>query len=187
MKALKSLAFASIFALSACSGGIGSKDDAAKALNRLMMASSSASTMSQASTPGLTSKLAVGSTVTVSGKSGTATVKMTAQGGATGATATLDIAFSGFSADGKNTFEGTETYSSVTALSGGSLSVSNKMVANVKMSGEYNAQIVSDVTVALSMTEMSATGGKISMVINGTITADGKTYTFDNETFLVER
>lgn len=186
MKSLKSLAFASILALGACSGGIESKEDAAKAVNRLMMASSSASTMAGASTPGLTSVFSAGAAVTVNGRSGTARVKATAEGSFTGVSASLDIAFSGFSADGKNTFDGDSSYSNIAAFSGPSFSLNKKLLANVKMSGEYNAQVICDVTVAMSATAVSATGPKVTMVINGTVTAHGKTFRFDNETFSVD-
>lgn len=185
MKALRFLAVTSIFSLGACSGGIDSKEDAATALNRLMMASSNASTMAGASTAGLTSMFSVDAAVTVNGRSGTATVKTTAAGSFTGASASLDIAFSGFSADGKNTFDGNETYSNVAAFSGTSFSVNRKLVADVKISGEYNAQMTCDVNVAMSATAQSETGGKVTMVIDGTVTAQGRTFRFENETFSV--
>jgi hypothetical protein len=184
MKSLKSFAVGSALALSACSGGIGSKQDAAQALSRLMVASSVASSQSQSQASAL-QKLTINGTVTVSGRSGTATVTMKASGGSGDPSAALDIAFSGFSADGKNTFDGTQEYSVATALSGLSAAVTTSMNADVTMSGEYDAKMTCDVTIAMNAA-LTSTSGKFSMTINGTVTADGKTYTFENESFEVD-
>lgn len=185
MKSLKSFAVGSALALSACSGGIGSKQDAAQALNRLMVASSVASSQSQLQASGL-QKLTINGTVTVSGRSGTATVTMKASSASGEPSAALDIEFSSFSADGENTFDGTQSYSVVTALSGLSAEVKTSMNADVTMSGEYNAKkMTCDVTIAVSAAR-TATSGKVSMTINGTVTADGKTFAFENESFEVD-
>jgi hypothetical protein len=190
MKVLESLAIASAFALSACSGGINSKDDAAKAMNHLREASSSALSGGSAASPSLpqelTQKLTIDGSVKVTGRSGTATVKMTSDASSSGGSATLEITFSGYSADGENTFDGTETYSVTTAVSGLSATVTNSMKANVTISGEYNAKMTCDVALDMSASAASAKSGNVSITLDGTVTADGKSFTFDHETVTVD-
>ncbi len=167
MKAHGSVAIASAFVFSACSGGIDSKQDAAKALNRLMTASTTAQQSAVAS--GLRQELVLSDKVVIQGKSGTATVTFTSGAGAV----SFDVAFSSFSSDGKNTIDGEESFALVNP---GALSLAMTLMADVKMSGEFNANLKCDVKI--SVNAVSAT-----MTIDGTVTADGKSFTFNNEEF----
>jgi len=103
--------------------------------------------------------------------------------GDTGAiTMTFDITYKGFSYDGKNTFDGTETFSlKMASATSTTASIDMTLKANVKMSGDYDVQLTCDVTI--SMTQ-SATGD-VSMTINGNVSADGSSYDFNHETVSV--
>ncbi len=184
MKALKSLAIGSVFALGACSGGIGSKQDAANAVSHLMVASLGAQT--SAMVAGSTEKITVGGTATVTGKSGSASVTYQASGTGGSGSATYAIDFSKFSYDGKNTFDGSETFELGYDTTSSSAQVKETLKADLTMSGAYSAELTCDVTISVSATELSATSGKVSMTINGTVAADGKSYTFNNETLNVD-
>jgi len=198
MRALKYFAIALAFASSACGGGIRSKDDAAKALNRLMMAAENAKAVAQADllmqrmAQEMSSGKAPGEfngSVTARGKSGSATVTYKVEVRSNGQTATHDTAFLDFSYDGKNTFDGTGSTSFATAFEPGSLpplTVTTSMKASVTMSGEYSTKMTCDVTITMIAFDVFATSGKVPMTISGIVSSDGRRFTFNNERFEVD-
>lgn len=179
-------------ALASCGGesgkAIGSKEDAAKVAQRLGAMGASA----QPSPAGSGHKLFSGKT-TVDGKSGSAEVSYTMNvemsGTGTSVDYALDILFKGFSPDEVNTYDGTEklTYKIDASSTGSSSSakVAMKLEADLKVSGEYAADYKANVTMTIDASSMSATSGSVTMVLDGTITADGATYTYENETITV--
>ncbi len=177
-------------ALVGCGSGIGSKQDAAGAMQRLSVASSSASVGAQQSP--LTSKLKAGGTATVSGKSGSATVTYngTVTDGGLSSTMSFHVVYAGYSADGKNTFDGTEDFSTKTAISvnPGSVSadVEMAMQGSVTMKGDYDSKVDFNIKSTASAASLSASGGQVAVKLDGTVTADGQTYTFNNETLTVD-
>jgi hypothetical protein len=187
MKTLMLLVVAA-FALAACGGGgapVSSKQDAAKVAQRLQSMGTS-STTAQSLTAGLIN-------VNVNGKSGkmSASVDMQTNMSGTGVDISyaIDATFSGYSPDGKNTYDGTEheSYTVHAGSLGGTASGSVTVTINsdVTVSGEYASKVKVDLTMTLDATAMTGSGS-VSMVLNGTVIADGTTYTFDHETISVE-
>lgn len=187
MKAVKLFVVAGLATVlgGGCGNAIKSKEDAAKALNRLGFAGSSAGNQS----PG--SGLGGDVTVTVKGKQGTAKVTIkTSAIAAEGLSFVEEIVYDKFSADGKNVFNGTMSLTlsikiNLTNPSGGSIDM--KMVGAVDMTGEFDSKLECDVTMSMKFDDLkSQSGAKVSMTLNGKVKADGQEYVYNNETVTVE-
>ncbi|MBI5547159.1 MAG: hypothetical protein HY901_25035 [Deltaproteobacteria bacterium] len=175
-------------ALASCGGSsVSSKEDAAQVMQRMTSMGAQSNQLQQ----GLGSALV--NTVSLNGESGSATASVTSNVTTTGTSVQrdvdVDLTFNQFSPDGDNTYDGTEemTWSVVIAAGEQAANVStvSTLKANMTISGEYNATVVADVTIKMNVSAMAASGGSVTMVIDGTFVADGKTYTFDDETFQV--
>lgn len=162
-------------ALVACGTPVSSKADAAKAAQQLYGAGSAAN--SGTSSSPLLGGFDTNVSLTVTGKSGTAKVTVQASTGGTGADVIEEIAYDHFSADGKNTFNGTitQTVSAHGDATGSDTSI--KMVGKVTMSGDYDSVLDVDYTESVK----AGTSG-VSIVLDGKIIADGTTYLWANET-----
>ncbi len=173
------LAVVVALSLSACGSAITSKQDAANAMQRLGSAASSVDNGS-----GGGSGFSAGGTV--QGKKGTATVSMNASVSGGSTAAGYDIAFHGYSADGNNTYDGTLTVSTSVNVGTNGVQVLYKMKGNVTSSGEYNSTMVVDITETASVTSFSDhSGGQVNVTLDGFVTADGSTYTWNNEAVTV--
>lgn len=198
MKTMKMLILGvAAVALASCGGGdegkaISSKEDAAKVVQRL----SSTGAAFQPSPSGSGQKFfdfETSGETSVDGKSGSAKIKYTMKLSTTGTVSNvdyvLDILFSDFSSDEKNTYDGTEklTYKIDAATSGSTSTakVAMKIEADLKMTGEYAGDVKANVTMTVDASSVTATSGSVTMVLDGTITADGTTYTYNNETITV--
>jgi len=178
------------FALAACGGGgapISNKQDAAKVAQRLeSMGAGSTSKMSQTLNAGAIN-------VDVNGQSGKLSASIDLQTNITGSGVdmayTIDATITGFSPDGKNTYDGTEheSYTVHASTLGGTStgSVAVALKSDVTVSGEYAGHVKTDLTMTLDATAMTGSAS-VSMVLNGTIIVDGTTYTYDNETLTVD-
>lgn len=179
----KSLVLVMAMALAACGGSVGSKEDAAKVVQRLESIGAGSTSAVQS---GLTSKLV---NVTVTGKSGSATaavdVDMDISLTSIAFNYTVDLTFKDFSPDGDNYYSGTEklifTLNAASSENSATGSVAMTLKANVETKGEYNSTLAVDLTMSLDASVIKATSGKVSMTLNGTVTADGKTYAYDHE------
>lgn len=160
-----------VLILLGCGRAISTKEDAAAATHAMMGAGYGNKP------PGNPIDLSI----TVTGKRGTATFTYDV----TGTNVTMAANFKGFSADGKYTFDGTVTYTWIVSTTTGSISVAWKMVGDVTVSGEYDSRLQMDITETVSVTSLSQTSGSITVTLNGTVTANGKAFTFDNETINV--
>ncbi len=173
-------------ALAACGGSIQSKEDAVKVLQRLESMGAGASTSRQ----GLTEKLFTFG-VNLPGESGTASCQVSTDlvTTETSVEMTFDISatMKAFSPDGRNSYDGTEslhyTLSAGVTDTTATGSVSMTVVADMQVAGDYNNHVTADVTVTLDARAIAATSGTVTMTVDGTITADGTTYTYDPETF----
>lgn len=185
MKSLKFVvlgAFAA--ALTACGGGdsISSKEDAAKAMNRLAYATNSAGANQS---PG--SNFGSEITVTVNGKQGTAKVTQTVEFGGSSGTVTQKIEYKDFSADDENVYNGTMTLKMDISGVGNSGSIKMTMTGNVSMEGEYESDTEFDISISMTATELaSQNGAKVTMVMDGHVTADGTRFDYANESVSVE-
>lgn len=176
MKSLLTLALALV--VSACGNSVGSKEDAAKAAQATQAAGGAATASSAMASP-LLAGATVGTSVSVTGKSGTADVKMLVDANDNGGNVKYEITFNGFSSDGKNTFDGTMTYeSNVSGNGGGFGSVSTSQKGKVSMSGDFDSELDMDVKTAIEFS-----GTSISMVIEGYVNADGTRYDYAKESF----
>jgi hypothetical protein len=185
MKALKLAGLiALVAAMAACGSndknGINNKDDAAKAMQKLSDATSQACTASQQQSPLYASGLEV--SATVHGRKGTATVTIHSDDGMN---MSADIDYNGYSADGTNVFDGTFsidlTFGTLTETA---MSMTMTMLGDVTMSGDYDASLEFDITETMTTSTSMATGRTtVTMTLDGSITADGVTYSFDNEEF----
>ena len=187
MKSLMLLVVAA-FALAACGGGgapVSSKQDAAKVVQRLQSMGTS-STTAQSLTAGIIN-------VNVNGKSGKLSASYDMQvninGSSVDTSYTIDATFSGYSPDGKNTYDGTEHESYVVHAGtlGGTASGSVVMTikSDVTLSGEYSGKVNIDLTMTIDAAAMTSSAS-VAMELNGTVTADGTTYTFDHENITVD-
>ena len=186
MKNVKILSFALVaMVLTACGGGIESKEDAAKALQRLAFATNNAG--GKKASPG--GALSGGMTITVDGKEGSATLTY-AIDTETGLF-TADVTYDEFSADGENTFDGnlatTMKFSMdlENLLAGMSLDLTMK--GEVEMSGEYDASLEVDVLFSMKVSDLeNLDGASVKVTIDGRVAADGKEFVFDNESMTIE-
>ena len=167
-----------MLSVAAC-GGIGNKQDAAAAAQRVAMAGQGAQARSPLFAEGLGE---ANLEFNVPGESGSAKVSMQSSAGGSGANVTFTIAYDMFSPDGENTFDGSMTYTvkSDVDLSGGSATTEVTMKGVVTMTGEYDAELDMDVTQKIATTAM-ASGGSVSVTMDGYIKADGTEYTYANE------
>ncbi len=182
----RTLVLAMSMALVACGGGVNSKEDAAKVVQRLgAIGAGSTSTVQS----GLTSSKLFN--VSVTGKSGTATASidldmdMDISLTSVAFNYTVDLTFKDFSPDGDNYYSGTEkVVFSLNAASSENKAtgiVAMIIKANVETKGDYNSKLTADLTMTLDASVIKATSGKVSMTLNGTVTADGTTYAYDHE------
>ncbi|MGI5862663.1 MAG: hypothetical protein ACOX6T_11480 [Myxococcales bacterium] len=172
-------------AISACGGGIESKEDAAKALQRLAFATKSAS--GDKASPG--GALSGSLTMTVDGKEGSATVTYSFD--LKTGLFSADVTYDDFSADGVNTFDGNMSTTMAfkmdleNPLAGMSLDLTMK--GEVEMTGEYNADIEVDVVFSMKVSDLeNLEGASVEATIDGRVVADGEEYVFDNESLMIE-
>lgn len=177
-------------ALTACGNSINSREDAARAMQRIAAAGSSAGQQGS-NLPG--AGLDASFTVTVPGKSGSATVTIEAMelDGLNGMTLKEKITYDEFTLDGENTLDGTmEMVLSIDfALGSGSMSatMTQEMKGQIEMTGEYDSTLDFDVRMTANLADMgNQSGASIELVMDGTVTADGQTFTWANEKVVVE-
>lgn len=172
------------FALFACGGPpVQNKQDAATAAHRAAnagMFGKSNSSEGLRSADGL-----IEIKITIKGKSGTAKFWFESLGLGE---LSWSMEFDNFSTNNEDFFTGKITYTLSADVSDSEASVSITCKGDVNMSGEYTSKLVMDVTLTTKVgwlvikseevTEASAT---ISVTYKGTVTADGTTYTYDEE------
>ncbi|MFN7130926.1 MAG: hypothetical protein ACK4N5_02515 [Myxococcales bacterium] len=175
--------------LTACANRIESKEDAARAMQRIGAAGNAAGNR-QGQLPGPAAGQEL--SITVPGKTGTATVTIKAiEATADGLKLTEQIVYKEFSADGENTLDGTLDLV-ITAKfeftdTTGSATIVMAMKGTVEMTGEYDSTVSFDLRMTSSTNDLrNQSGATIKVVMDGTVTADGKTFTYDNETIAVE-
>ncbi|MGC4121846.1 MAG: hypothetical protein QM765_46160 [Myxococcales bacterium] len=188
MKTLKVMMLGVLsLSLAACGGSIQNKQDAAKVLQRMESMGAGSTTQKQ----GLGSNVFTG-TVQLQGQ-GTATCEVSTDLAytTTSVDVTIDVAatMKGFSPDGKNTYDGTESLHYVLSTGVTDTTATGSVLMTVKadmqVGGEYNNHVKADVTMALDASVVAATTGTVKMTLNGTIVVDGTTYTYDHESYEV--
>jgi hypothetical protein len=159
--------------LAGCGAKIGSKQDAANAIHSLTLAGNAAYT---------NTNNGANVNATVTGKNGgTATVSIST----TSSNATMTVNFNNFD-DGRNTFNGSMTYAFDATYTSSSVNLGWMMNGTVTMSGSYNDTLsVNNLTETVSVVELAQNSGQVSVNLNGTVIADGDTYTFSNESWNV--
>ncbi len=191
MKLVRVLATATIaLALSACGNSIATREDAARAMQRIGAAGSSAG-QKGSKLPG--SGLDANFSVTVPGKTGSATVTIKAMEISTtgGMTLTEEIVYDEFSYDGENTLHGRMdlvlTMNVALGENTASASLVQTMKGEIEMTGEYDSTVSFDLTMSSNMSDLgNQSGASIKIVMDGTVTADGQTFAWDNEAVVVE-
>ncbi|MBI5548680.1 MAG: hypothetical protein HY901_32765 [Deltaproteobacteria bacterium] len=160
-----------------------SKADVAKAVQRLYSADKAAAAGVDSSSSSLESRLRSEETKTVKGQSGSARVT-TVIDQEIGSTVTqkivYTIVYTGYSSDGLNVFDGTETMTTTQEVGEG-VEQNIQLKGTVTMTGEYSATLVHDVTLS-----QSVHGDKVEMKLTGTTDASGTDFSFSNESFDVD-
>ncbi len=170
----------SVLALAACGGSSSKpsgKADVAKAIQRLHTANKAA-----ASSTATTSGFVGDEEKTVAGKKGTAKVTTHTEADVSGDGASLKVThtlvYSGYSTDGVNVFDGTETTTTVQSASGESASQEFTLKGKVTLTGEYETVLDHDVSIVQAVSGTTAT-----LKITGTAAADAASFSFSSESF----
>lgn len=189
---MRKLVLAVVACAAAACGGISTKEDAAKALGTVVSASQAAGS-SRAGSSLAPVGGEIDANVTLPGRSGSVTVTGKLSFTANGLNMDLTLKYVEYSPDGVATLDGEIAYKVTTsaAASGGSATASASVQINgaVSLSGTDHD---GDLELAITMTTdivMTGTGGGGSFSakarLDGTIKADGNTFTYANEEFAV--
>jgi hypothetical protein len=182
MKKLVLVPFVLLFV--ACGHPVQSKSDAAQA-------SHTAVTAGQTATGDALLQLATqkpGTVITVQGKKGSAQVSFT-QGSytANGLDAEhfeVHVVFSGYSADGKNVFDGTVDQTAGIIEEQNRARIVFTVKGSITQSGDYDSSLTFDETLTVDALDQ-AQGAKnhisVKVVVDGKVSADGKPYQFNHE------
>lgn len=157
--------------LAGCGATIQSKQDAANAVHAMTLAGSGAKTATG-------NGIDVNATIT--GKTGTADVTVSTDNGFV-----LTLVFHHYSADGKNTFDGTLNYTATANIGSSSIDVAWHIQGTVDMTGDYNDHVSVDITETLDATLLAQNSGNITVTMNGSLNADGRSYAYTNESISV--
>jgi hypothetical protein len=178
----KAIVLGSLGFLFACGGPpVGSKQDAATAAHR----ASGAGMFGKENKQGLRAADGLEIKITIKGKSGTAKFWFESFGLGE---LSWSMEFDNFSTNNEDYFTGKITYTLSADVTDSEASVSITCKGNVNMSGEYTSKLDMDVTLTtkigwlvIKTEEVTEANATISITYTGTVTADGTTYTYDDE------
>lgn len=177
------LTLTTAFSLAACGGGGGSisnKQDAAQAAYAVQQTGDDV--QGRQSQGLFAAQFDPGGGVTteydVDGASGKASVKLEATVTEADVQARYTVTYDAYSSDGVDFIDGQVVYTSRVITSGADVSVSHEEKGLVTISGSQDA--VLDLDVAFRV-DVAGSTGSVTVVVDGTVTADGETFSYSDE------
>lgn len=185
--------FVLTFALAACGGPggegapVSGKGDAAQAAARVqqtgdsLQSSKSQGLVAAQTIPGIDQDGVNATTEwTVDGAEGSAKITLDASVTGGDVQASYVIEYDAYSSDGVDFIDGRIEYTSSVSTGGDGVSVRHSVKGSAVIWGTQAADLVLDATLSV---DVGGAGGSVNVTMDGSVTADGQTFTYDGEAF----